>query len=164
MPKEELKNRLGLAPRLFNQVLERLAVAGAIVSTESSVRRAEHRPELDARQRGQVDRLLAALGADRYSPPALTDLALELGLDAELLGSLIEQRRIVRLSEAVAYLPEAYDEIVATITAHLRSKGSIAVGEVRDLFGTSRKYALAIVEHLDEQRITRRVGDARVLR
>jgi selenocysteine-specific elongation factor len=38
------------------------------------------------------------------------------------------------------------------------------VAQVRDMFGTSRKYALALMEHLDDRRVTRRVGDERVLR
>ncbi len=164
MPKEELRGRLGLPARLFNQLLDRLAANGSLVQSESSVRRAAHRPTFDPAQRQKVDRLLAALGQSRFSPPSLSDLAQELALDAELIGALVEQRRIVRLNESVAYLPDAYDEVVARIVGRLRETGSVTVAEVRDLFDTSRKYALAIMEHLDEERITRRVGDSRVLR
>jgi selenocysteine-specific elongation factor len=46
----------------------------------------------------------------------------------------------------------------------LKSAGTITVSEVRDRFDTSRKYALALMEYLDQQHLTRRVGDARVLR
>ncbi|MBI4198479.1 MAG: SelB C-terminal domain-containing protein [Chloroflexi bacterium] len=47
---------------------------------------------------------------------------------------------------------------------HLKAEGKITVAQVRDMFGTSRKYALALMEHLDQRRITRRTGDERVLR
>jgi selenocysteine-specific elongation factor len=50
------------------------------------------------------------------------------------------------------------------IVGYLQEHGSITVAQVRDMFGTSRKYALALVGYLDEQRVTRRVGDERVLR
>lgn len=50
------------------------------------------------------------------------------------------------------------------IVARLQANGSITVAQVRDEINTSRKYALALMEHLDAQRITRRVGDVRVLR
>jgi selenocysteine-specific elongation factor len=63
----------------------------------------------------------------------------------------------------LVYLPEAFEQIVATVVAAIRERGPISVASVRDLTGTSRKYALAIVAHLDERRITRRVGDDRVL-
>jgi selenocysteine-specific elongation factor len=54
--------------------------------------------------------------------------------------------------------------MVARVRAHLEREGTVTLAQVRDLFGTSRKYAQALLEHLDEQRITRRVGDERVLR
>jgi selenocysteine-specific elongation factor len=46
----------------------------------------------------------------------------------------------------------------------IRSEGSATIAQVRDLFGTSRKYAVALMEYLDQERVTRRVGDVRVLR
>jgi selenocysteine-specific elongation factor len=53
--------------------------------------------------------------------------------------------------------------MVRRIVAHLREHGRITIAQVRDMFGTSRKYALALTEHLDQKHITRRVGDERVL-
>jgi len=53
---------------------------------------------------------------------------------------------------------------VKRVVEHIKSQGTLTVAEVRDLFQTSRKYAKALMEHLDGQRITRRVGDERVLR
>ena len=50
------------------------------------------------------------------------------------------------------------------ITEHFRENGKITIAEVRDLLETSRKYALAFMEHLDQIRVTRRVGDDRILR
>jgi selenocysteine-specific elongation factor len=54
--------------------------------------------------------------------------------------------------------------MVERVVGHIRERGKITVGEVRDMFRTSRKYALALLEYLDQQHITRRVGDERVLR
>jgi selenocysteine-specific elongation factor len=54
--------------------------------------------------------------------------------------------------------------MVKKITEHIKKHGKVTLAEVRDLFGTSRKYAQAILEHLDEKKVTRRVGDERVLR
>jgi selenocysteine-specific elongation factor len=52
---------------------------------------------------------------------------------------------------------------VELVVAHIKQEGSITVAQVRDHLQTSRKYALALMEHLDERRITQRVGDKRVL-
>jgi selenocysteine-specific elongation factor len=70
----------------------------------------------------------------------------------------------VRASESVAFAAPAYQDMVQRTTAHIEEHGQITVADVRDLFGTSRKYALALLEHMDHQRVTRRVEDARVLR
>ena len=50
------------------------------------------------------------------------------------------------------------------IVEHLKSEGSITVGEARTMFDTSRKYVLPLLEYMDQQQITRRSGDERVLR
>jgi selenocysteine-specific elongation factor len=53
--------------------------------------------------------------------------------------------------------------MVKKIVAHIKAKGKITLAETRDLFNNSRKYAQALLEHLDQEKVTRRVGDERVL-
>jgi len=84
--------------------------------------------------------------------------------DPELLAYLEDQGEIVRVSPEVVFAVGAYDGMVDGIVAHLRAQGTITLAQVRDSFRTSRKYAQALLEHLDQRRITRRVGDERVLR
>lgn len=50
------------------------------------------------------------------------------------------------------------------VVAHLKERRTVTLAQVRDMLGTSRKYAQALLEHMDQERITRRVGDERVLR
>jgi len=52
--------------------------------------------------------------------------------------------------------------MVNKILAHIKKNGKITVGEVRDMFQSSRKYVLALLEHMDEKKLTKRVGDERV--
>ena len=105
-----------------------------------------------------MDTFLESLTRNPYSPLS------EIEITPELLDILIEQRRVVKVAENVIFAASAYDEMVGRVTSHIKTQGKITVAEVRDLFQTSRKYALALMEHLDEQKITRRVGDERVLR
>jgi selenocysteine-specific elongation factor len=98
------------------------------------------------------------LEAQPYSPP--TDSS----IDAEVVNLLADEGRLVKVSETVAFSPTAYREMVDRISALISERGEISVADVRDMFGTSRKYALALMDHLDHERITRRVGDVRVLR
>jgi selenocysteine-specific elongation factor len=71
---------------------------------------------------------------------------------------------LVKLSDEVLFLPQTYAAMVERIKAHIQQNGSVTVAQVRDLFSTSRKYALALLEYLDAKGITKRVGDERVLR
>ena len=82
----------------------------------------------------------------------------------DLLNLLVDEGRVVRINESVVYDADAYREMVEGIVSTIREQGKINVGQVRDRFRTSRKYALSLLEYLDQQRVTRRVGDDRVLR
>jgi len=77
---------------------------------------------------------------------------------------LFDQGKVVKVNESVVFSATAYQKMTEQITAHLQDKGSITVAEARTIFNSSRKYMLPLLEYLDQQRITRRVGDERVLR
>ena len=81
-----------------------------------------------------------------------------------MLAVLIDLGRLIKLSDEVLLLAETYRSSVAEIRAHLSEHKAITVAQVRDLFTTSRKYALALLEYLDAQGITKRSGDERTLR
>ena len=80
-----------------------------------------------------------------------------------LIGLLTDEGRVVKAADGVVFAAGAYGGMVERVTAHLSEQGTITVAQVRDMFGTSRKYALALLEHLDELHVTRRTGDERVL-
>ena len=158
LPKEELRSRLGLGGQVFGKVIEKLVEDGALVEEGSAVRLPEHFRVLSAKQQAEVDRYLAALDAQPFSP--LTDL----GISGELVAGLVDEGRVVRVNQDVVFSAGAYKEMRDRIVEETKLAGKINVGKVRDMFDTSRKYALALMEYLDQQRITRRVGDDRVLR
>ncbi len=64
----------------------------------------------------------------------------------------------------MVFTAEAYKEMSDKIIGHLKSEGSITVADARTMFNSSRKFLLPMLEYLDQQQITRRVGDERVLR
>ena len=118
----------------------------------------EHQPALTQEQEQIAGRFVSELERDPYSPT--TDFAIE----GEVLNALIDQGRVVKVSTSVVFASGAYQDMLGKITAHLNDNGSITVAEARTMFNSSRKYVLPLLEYLDQQRITRRVGDERVLR
>jgi selenocysteine-specific elongation factor len=90
-----------------------------------------------------------------------TPLKLE---DAELARYLEAEGKLVRLGDGLALGSRAYDEARGIVVEECERAGTITLGRLRDLLGTGRKPAQLILERLDADGITRRVGDERVLR
>lgn len=162
MPREELKSQLRLSTKLLNEVVNRAVSQSKLVDEEAALRLPEHRVKFSADQERQVQELLAAFKKSPYTPPSVANSEAIVG--TEVLNALIQQRRLVQVSEDVLFLKETYEEMVKRVIEHIREKGTITVAQVRDMFAASRKYALALMEHLDEHKVTKRVGDERVLR
>jgi selenocysteine-specific elongation factor len=163
MPREELRSRAGATPRLFLRAVGRLQDEGTLVDRDGLVRLADHRVRLDAAQEERAARLVAALAAAPYTPPSLSELPSQTRPDPELLRALAEQGRVVLVDADLAFTPEAFQEMRARVVARVQERGKVTVADVRDVFGTSRRYVLALLEYLDRIHVTRRVGDDRVL-
>ena len=157
-PKEELRSRLNLAPQVFNDALRILNESGVTVEDGSTVRTPDHAPDIGEAQRELVDDYLRQLDSNPFSPP--TDIV----IDPEVVNLLDERGQVVKVSESVVFSASAYGDMVDKIAEYLNRNGEISVADARNLLGTSRKYALALMDHLDHTRVTRRVGDVRVLR
>jgi selenocysteine-specific elongation factor len=167
MPREEVKSRLvrylpKLTSRLFSEIVRRATQEGWLFETGSIIRLARHQAAFTAKQQQAVDYLLYTFRQEPYTTPSVTLCEEQVG--AEVLNALLEQGQLIKLNEDVIFLKETYEGMRDRLVAYLKEQGSITVAQVRDMFGTSRKYALAFLGYLDEKRITRRVGDERVLR
>jgi selenocysteine-specific elongation factor len=105
-----------------------------------------------------VEALRGAYARSPYSPPAPA----KLGIEPDVLASLVDSGELVRIDEGIYYARATLDEIRARILDTIDGRGDINVAVMRDMFGTTRKYAIPILEFLDNQKVTRRVGDVRV--
>jgi selenocysteine-specific elongation factor len=164
MPREELKSRLGLAPAALTPVLSELAADGVLAERGGGLALPSHRVEIDPAAGGPAGRLLQLIATEPFAPPSLAEAMRESGASAEVVRALVQKGDLVRLSEDVAFTRAAYDEALGLVRAMVASEGSVTVATLRDRMGASRRPVLALLEHLDAQRITRRVGDQRVLR
>ncbi len=162
MPRGELQSRLKLETRLFNEAIQRGQQEDALVATETNIWLSEHQVKFSPEQQAAVDKLLANFRRAPYRTPLPKDVAAAVG--EEVMLALIEGGQLVRLSHEVILLAETYNEFVDWLKNHLRQNQTVNVAQVRNIFKTSRKYALALLEYTDEQRLTKRIGDERVLR
>lgn len=168
MPRDSLKNLPGvpwasaLTPKALAALLQRLAAQGVVVVHGTGVRLASHAITFSPAEQAQLETVLAEFRAAPYATPSYKMCAERLG--QAVLNAALETGQLIAVSPDVLFLPETYAEMRARLAAHITAHGPITVAEARDLFGTSRKYNLALLEHLDQAGFTRRVGDARVLK
>ncbi|MFC1873918.1 selenocysteine-specific translation elongation factor [Chloroflexota bacterium] len=156
MLKVEIGSRLKLG-KSAPAVLQKLVTVGVLSAEGLVVRLPSHQVQLTPAQQARLDNFLRSLSQNPYSPPG------DQIPEPDLLNLLIDQNQIVKVSEGVVFSVSAYDEMKEKVVALLKAKGKVTLGEVRDLFQTSRKYAQALLDYLDTKKITRRVGDERVL-
>jgi hypothetical protein len=121
-----------------------------------------HEIVLTAEQQTQVDALFKKFAAAPHAPPSAKMVQEEIG-DALMLA-LIDLERLVQVSPDVLFARDDYEKMVSATKGMLQSSGEITVADVRDHFQTSRKYALAFLEHLDAIGVTVRMGDVRKLK
>jgi len=174
LSKEAWRTRLGLTTRVAADVFAALQEEGVLAEVPATaqgagsmgglIRVPDFRPTFTDEQQRRIERLLRMFRANPYTPPGRTELEAEVG--SEVLTALLEQGTLVRLgsaAEPIFFLRATYDEAIDKLIAYLRAHETLTAAEARDLLGTTRKYVLPLLEHLDERRITRRLGDQRVL-
>jgi selenocysteine-specific elongation factor len=162
MPREEFRRRLGMPARPFEIVLAGLARDGLLTTVGSRVARADFEPRLTENDARRLDDLRRRFQAAPVSPPSVRECRETVG---DALWSLLTARgEFIEVSDEVVFDADTYRTIVSEITQSLGQGESVTVAKVRDRFQTSRKYALALLEHLDAIGVTMRVGDERRLK
>ena len=102
-----------------------------------------------------------------YAVPALDEVlaqfAKEKGLK-QVLESMVANETLVKLSDQILYHQEFYRQALDAAMAYTAEHGSLTLGELRDVLGTSRKYALALLEYWDRRNLTKKSGETRTFR
>jgi selenocysteine-specific elongation factor len=168
--KEELRGRLGRAarPELFRAALDELVAAGEVVVAGDTVQRAGRVISLlpeEQRAREQIEREFERAG---LTVPHVTAVLAKLPVDPKralkILQLLIRDRALVKVAEDLVFHPSALARLRELLADYKRGTGErISVPAFKDLTGITRKYAIPLLEYLDRERVTRRVGDERVI-
>ena len=166
LPREEARERLfgRSSPHIFDHVLSTLAAAGRIV-VRDRVALAGHRVSLsgeDSRTRDEIERILKEAG---LAPPDAATLQTLVNASAAIVdrisGLLVRQKTLVKL-DALLFHADALAQLKADVRG-LKANARVDVPAFKERYGITRKYAIPLLEYLDRERITRRVGDARVV-
>ena len=157
-----------LPQRLVARVLDAAQKQGLLVAEGDGLRLASHKVTLASDQEGLSRKLLEAHTSAGLTPPNLKDVLEELGVGskeaAPVLRLLCEQKKLVRVRDGLYYSSEAVDEILEKVRLWFSDHEDLDVGGLKELLGLSRKYLIALLEFMDREKITVRVGDARQYR
>jgi len=165
--KDELRESSNLSSEIFPGVLDslvrkkKLQVTGEVVHAAGKgvVLRDE-----EAASKAQIERAFADAG---LKVPLLKDVLTALPVDKvraqKLVTLLLRDRVLVKLSDELVFHRDALAALRAQIVSQKAKTPKINVGNFKDLFGITRKHAIPLLEYLDRERVTRRVGDERII-
>ncbi|MDX1436126.1 MAG: selenocysteine-specific translation elongation factor [Anaerolineales bacterium] len=162
MSREELRSRLDLTPEIFQAATGKLVAEGVLEEAGSNLSAPDHQISFSDEQDLAIKTLEAAFQSNPYSPPSVKESIAVVGED--VYTALLELNRLTQVSPDVVFETPVYVRMVAEIRDGLAGGDTISVAQFRDRYGTSRKYALGFLEHLDQVGITIRDGDVRRLK
>jgi selenocysteine-specific elongation factor len=97
--------------------------------------------------------------------PALHEVLAGLKIDRaraqKIVTLLLRDKVLIKVSEELVFHRSALEELRRQLVVYKAKSATIDVGKFKELTGVSRKYAIPLLEYLDRERVTRRVGDAR---
>ena len=167
---EELRDSLagGASPRLFRTFVEQLELEKTVVRNGSLLRVPEHTVTLDAGEQRLAEQIKGLLAASPLAPPDLKELERAVGIGraklTEVMRVLERERSIVRVGADLYYLTESLDNVRSVLHEEFSEGGNITPAMFRDHFNITRKHTIPLLEYLDREGVTVRVGDARRLR
>lgn len=164
-PLAELRNQLfpGYSVKQMNALFAYWQQQGELAIHGVTVALPEHQPQPTEQQAEQIARIEAAYQENLFSPPLWNELTASLALKeqeaGEYLGYLLDQGRLIKAGDYY-FAAEAPQEALRRLRENESEQG-FAAGDIRELLGTNRKYALALLEYTDAHKLTIRVGDKR---
>ncbi|HAK89191.1 MAG TPA: selenocysteine-specific translation elongation factor [Nitrospiraceae bacterium] len=162
MPKEELKAKMPLPASRFSDLI---SLVGDIATEKDVLRLKDFKVTLSRIDEGMKGRIIDVLNKDGFQPPLKPEIAQKLSVNEkeinDLLKLLAKEGAVVRINDSMYISKEQYDKMIGRLRDFYSEKKEMTVAEFRDILGTSRKYALPLLEYLDSNKITLRVGDIR---
>ncbi len=167
MSKEELRDRASLGPEVFYSVLGKLAeektlaVSGELVHLAG---RGVIMKDEEAESKKIIEQAFASAG---LKVPSLKEVLAGLKVDKvraqKIVTLLLRDRLLIKISDELVFHQSALLDLRQKVAALKTTAAKIDVARFKDMTGVSRKYAIPLLEYLDRERVTRRVGDERII-
>jgi selenocysteine-specific elongation factor len=168
--REELRSSIGrrVKPEVFRAALGELIAQKKLEVRGEIVKRAGSEITLQPDEQAAMEKIEAAFRCGGLAVPSVKDVLVGLSVEAKraekLLHILLREKSLIRVSPELIFHQAALTHLKERLSAYKTSSGErISVPAFKDLTGITRKYAIPLLEYLDRERVTRRMGDERVI-
>jgi len=165
IPREALREQVKASAEIFHTVLELLSREKKIEAAGELVRMPGHgvvMKDEEAESKKKIEEAFATAG---LKVPALHEVIAGLKVDKaraqKIVTLLLRDKVLVKVSDELVFHRTALEELRRLVAAQKTKSPKMDVAKFKELTGVSRKYAIPLLEYLDRERVTRRVGDAR---
>lgn len=167
MSKEQLREQVNVGPEVFHSVLQKLAEEKKLEAVGELVHLAGRgviMKDDEAESKKIIEQAFASAG---LKVPSLKEVLAGLKVDRvraqKIVTLLLRDKSLIKISDELVFHQSALMDLRQKIAALKNSTSKIDVARFKDMTGVSRKYAIPLLEYLDRERVTRRVGDERVI-
>lgn len=158
----------GPPPEVYEQGIEHLLQMGALKADGPLLSTADHRIRLTPEQDGLRASIRGLIQEGKTAPPDLQELSSKVADDPEAVRAVVAAMQtmgdLVRLEESLLFDPDVLAGVERELVGYLKTHRRIEVSAFRDLVGTTRKYAVPLLNYFDNRGVTVREGDVRVLK
>jgi len=159
----ELASRLKIEERFLQARIDSLLKVRRIAQRGAFLCLADFQPQLSQSQKKVEQIIWDKFNSSPLAPPTKEELLKQNSEFETVLYFLLQQNQLVELTEGILFKSDEFEKIKNKVIELMQQKGKVTVGEVKEYLATTRKYAVPILEKLDQLEITKRVGDYRVL-
>ena len=164
---EQLSEGLGVATEVFRSLLDALVRDKKLEAAGDQVRGAGRGVTLRDDEAASKQKIEQAFAQAGLQVPALKEVLASLRIDQsraqKIVTLLLRDRVLVKLSDDLVFHRDALESLRQLVVAQKSTTPKLNVASFKDLTGVSRKYAIPLLEYLDRERVTKRVGDERVI-
>lgn len=168
--KEELRGRAAsrVRPEMFRSALDELVATGKLQAAGDLVQKAGREIALSLDEAQAKDRIAKEFEAAGLAVPSVTEVLAKLPVDSrraqKLMQMLLREKTLIKVTDGLVFHQGAVEKLRGLLANYKRERGNkLPIAAFKELAGISRKYAIPLLEYLDRERLTRRVGDERVI-
>ncbi len=169
IPKEHLHSEVfrRAASNCFRMVLESLEREGKLVVEQERVYLPGHQVSLNPKEASSKDKIEGVFLQAGWKVPLLDEVLSSLDISRDQARGIVQilarEKKLVKISENLWFHVESINRLRQVLAEYRKQSDRIDVGQFKSLTGVSRKFAIPLLEYLDRERITRRMGDLRLI-